>query len=146
MAPGEPGRKQVISVQDWAEIRRLHRSEGLPIKQIARVMDVSRNTVRAALRADGPPRYERAAKGSVADGFEPRIRELLRAYPSMPASVIGERTGWPYSGRTLRTRVAALRPAYLPPDPAARAVCGGGEVGHGGLQFAALPRPVAGGR
>jgi hypothetical protein len=28
-------------------------------------------------------------------GFEPRIRELLKAYPSMPASVIAERIGWP---------------------------------------------------
>ena len=27
----------MISVEDWAEIRRLHRAEGLPIKQIARV-------------------------------------------------------------------------------------------------------------
>jgi len=132
----------VISVQDWAEIRRLHRSEGLPIKQIARVMDVSRNTVRAALRADGPPRYERAAKGSVADGFEPRIRELLRAYPSMPASVIGERTGWPYSGRTLRTRVAELRPAYLPPDPASRTVYGAGELAQDDFWFPDVQIPV----
>jgi hypothetical protein len=26
----------VISVEDWAEIRRLHRAEGVPIKEIAR--------------------------------------------------------------------------------------------------------------
>ena len=62
-------------------------------------MGVSRNTVRAALRADGPPRYERQAAGSVADAFEPRIRELLKAYPEMPATVIAERVGWPYSIR-----------------------------------------------
>jgi len=79
----------VIEVEDWAEIRRLHRAEGLPIKQIARIKSVSRNTVRAALRSDGPPTYEREPKGSVADGFEPRIRELLMAYPAIPASVIG---------------------------------------------------------
>ena len=76
----------MISVEDWAEIRRLHRAEGLPIKQIARVMRVSRNTVRAALRSDGPPRYARAPEGSVADAFEPRIRELLRTFPQMPAT------------------------------------------------------------
>ena len=76
----------MISVEDWAEIRRLHRAEGLPIKQIARIRNVSRNTVRAALRSDGPPRYERAPKGSVADGFEPRIRELLMAFPTMPST------------------------------------------------------------
>ena len=118
----------MIEVEDWAEIRRLHRAEGLPIKQIARIKNVSRNTVRAALRSDGPPKYERAAKGSVADGFEPRIRELLMAYPMMPASVIGERIGWPYSDRTLRTRVAELRPAYLPPDPASRTSYAAGEL------------------
>ena len=101
----------MISVEDWAEIRRLHRAEGLPIKQIARVMKVSRNTVRAAVRSDGPPRYVRAAKGSVADEFEPGIRELLRAFPQMPSTVIAERVGWPYSARTLSGRVAELRPA-----------------------------------
>jgi transposase len=97
LARTEPGRKQVIEVEDWAEIRRLHRAEGLPVKQIARTLKVSRNTVRAALRSDGPPKYEREPRGSVADGFEPRIRELM-AFPAMPASVIGERIGWPYSG------------------------------------------------
>ena len=78
----------MISVEDWAEIRRLHKAEGLPIKQIARVMKVSRNTVRAAVRSDGPPRYSRRPAGSVADGFEPRVRELLAAYPAMPSTVI----------------------------------------------------------
>ena len=44
-------------MEDWAEIRRLHRAERLPIKAIARVTGVSRNTVRRALAAEGPPRY-----------------------------------------------------------------------------------------
>ena len=50
-------------MEDWAEIRRLHRAEGLPIKVIVRTLGVSRNTVRAALASVGPPKYERAAKG-----------------------------------------------------------------------------------
>ena len=29
------GGKRVLDVENWAEIRRLHRSEGLPIRQIA---------------------------------------------------------------------------------------------------------------
>ncbi|WP_293002570.1 hypothetical protein, partial [Mycobacterium sp.] len=28
----------MLSVEDWAEIRRLHRAEGLPIKLIARTL------------------------------------------------------------------------------------------------------------
>jgi transposase len=129
-------------VEDWAEIRRLHKAEGLPIRQVARVMNVSRNTVRAALRSDGPPRYERAPNGSVADGFEPRIRELLQAVPAMPASVIGERIGWPYSDRTLRAKVADLRPAYLPPDPASRTSYAAGELAQDDFWFPDITLPV----
>jgi transposase len=136
----------VIKVEDWAEIRRLHRAEGLPIRQIARVMGVSRNTVRAALRSDGPPKYERAPKGLVADGYEPRIRELLAAVPTMPASVIGERIGWPYSDRTLRTKVAELRPAYLPPDPASRTSYAAGELAQDDFWFPDITLPVGSGQ
>jgi len=118
----------VLDVEDWAEIRRLRRSEQMPISQIARVMGISRNTVKAALASDGPPQYRRAPAGSVVDAFEPRIRELLKSYPSMPATVIAERIGWPYSIRTLSRRVAELRPAYLPPDPASRTSYAAGEI------------------
>ena len=38
----------------------------------------------------------------------------------MPATVIGERIGWPHSIRTLSGKVAELRPLYVPPDPASR--------------------------
>ena len=57
-ASQEAGR--VINVDDWAEIRRLHRAERMPIKESVRRLGVARNTVRAALRAEGPPRYKRA--------------------------------------------------------------------------------------
>jgi hypothetical protein len=77
----------VLSVEDWAEIRRLHRAEGLSIRAIARVRGVSWNTVRNALKAQGPPRYRRRAAGSLVDVAEPRIRELLRADPrGVPAT------------------------------------------------------------
>jgi hypothetical protein len=39
-------------VEDWAEIRRLYRSERMPIKIIARVVGCSRNTVKKAIAAD----------------------------------------------------------------------------------------------
>jgi transposase len=125
----------VLSVEDWAEIRRLRRSEGLPIAQIARVMGISRNTVKAALASEGPPRYVRAPMGSVADGFEPRIRELLAAFPQMPSTVIAERIGWPYSIRTLSAKVAELRPLYVPPDPAGRTVYLPGEIAQHDFWF-----------
>ena len=136
----------MISVEDWAEIRRLHKAEGLPIKQIARVMNISRNTVRAAVRSDGPPRYEREATGSVADEFEPRIRELLRAVPQMPSTVIAERVGWPYAVRTLSGKVAEWRPAYLPPDPASRTAYAAGEIAQDDFWFPDVTVPVGSGQ
>jgi transposase len=132
----------VLDVENWAEIRRLHRAEGMPIRQIARVMGVSRNTVRAAVASDGPPKYERPRAGSIVDAAEPRIRELLRAYPGMPATVIADRIGWDRSIRVLSGRVAELRPAYLPPDPASRTVYAAGEIAQCDFWFPPVMLPV----
>jgi transposase len=114
----------------------------MPIAAIARTLGVSRNTVKAALASDGPPRYERAEQPRLADGFEPRIREVLRAWPSMPATTIGERIGWPYSIRTLSNRVAELRPLYLPPDPASRTAYAAGELAQCDFWFPPITLPV----
>jgi transposase len=132
----------VLSVEDWAEIRRLHRAEGLPIKAVARLLGVSRNTVRGALRADGPPRYQRRRAGSVVDAVEPRIRELLRVYPAMPATVIAERIGWDRGLTVLKERVRELRPVYLPPDPASRTVYLPGEIAQHDFWFPEVELPA----
>ena len=71
----------VIDVDNWAEIRRLHRAEGMGIRAVARHLGIARNTVREALRSDAPPRYERARTGSAVDVVEPAILELLREFP-----------------------------------------------------------------
>ena len=107
-------------MEDWAEIRRLHRSEGMAIKAISRELRISRNAVRRALASDGPPTYSRPPRGSVVDAVEPRIRELLAKTPTMPATVIAERLEWPHGLTILKDRVRVLRPYYLPPDPASR--------------------------
>jgi len=135
----------VLTVEDWAEIRRLHRAEGMPIKAIVRALGVSRNTVRAALASDGPPRYERKP-GSAVDAVEPRIRELLRACPTMPATVIAERIGWDRGLTILKDRVRELRPAYLPPDPASRTAYAAGEIAQCDFWFPAVTVPVGSGQ
>ena len=122
-------------MEDWAEIRRLYRAEGLPKKVIARVLGVSVNTVKAALACDVPPKYERPPRGSIVDEVEPRIRELLQSYPRMPATVIAERIEWTRSIRVLSARVAELRPVYLPPDPASRMAYAAGEIAQCDLWF-----------
>ena len=103
--------------EDWAEIRRLRRAEAMPIKVIARSLGISRNTVRRALAADVPPRYQRPGRGSAADAAEPAIRALLAEFPEMPATVIAERVGWERSLTVLEDRVRVLWPEYRRPDP-----------------------------
>ena len=132
----------MLSVEDWAEIRRLHRAEGMAIKAIARVRGVSRNTVRAALAAEGPPAYRRRPVASIVDEVEPQVRELLRAYPTMPATVIAERIGWTRGITVLKERIAELRPAYLPPDPASRTGYAVGELVQCDFWFPDIELPV----
>jgi transposase len=117
----------VLTVEDWAEIRRLHRVEQLPVKAIVRRLGVSRNAVRRALARDVPPRYVRAPAGSIVDEVEPQIRALLKVTPDMPSTVVAERIGWDRSLTVLRDRVRVLRPYYLPPDPASRTAYRPGE-------------------
>ncbi|MEA5456977.1 IS21 family transposase [Sinomonas sp. JGH33] len=84
-------------MEDWALIRQLHLAEGVPQAQIARQLGLSRNTVARALRSEGPPVYRQPPRPSAFDGYEARVRAILGEFPSMPASVIAERLGWPGS-------------------------------------------------
>lgn len=110
----------MITVEDWAEIRRLHRAEGVAVKEIARRLGVARNTVHAALASDRPPKYERAARGSVVDAYEPAIRVLLRQAPRMSGPEIAARIGWPHSMSPLTKRLTLIRPQYVGLDPSDR--------------------------
>jgi transposase len=125
-----PGQEdwRLLNVEDWAEIRRLHRAENMGVKTIARRLGVARNTVRSVLRSDAPPKYERSLQGSIVDAVEAEIRELLRDTPDMPATVIAERIGWDRGMTVLRDRVGELRPLFLPPDPAQRTWYRPGEL------------------
>jgi transposase len=76
------------------------------------------------------------------DAVEPQIRELLKVWPSMPATVVAERIGWQRSIRVLRDRVSELRPAYLPPDPAGRTAYQAGELAQCDFWFPEITLPV----
>ena len=118
----------MIKLEEWAEIRRLHVAEGMGVKTIARRLGVARNTVRAALRSEGPPAYRRARRGSAVDAFEPEIRRLLASAHDMPATVIAERIGWKGGMTVLRERVAELRPLYVPLTAFGRTTYKPGEI------------------
>lgn len=133
----------MISLEDWALIRHLHRSEGLSQRAIARQLRIARDTVANALASDDPPKYVRAAVPSAISEVEPRIRMLLSAYPAMPATVLAERVGWTGSISWFRERVRAIRPEYLPADPVDRLQHRPGRVIQCDLWFPA-PRIAVG--
>jgi len=75
----------MLDVKQWAEIRRVHKVEGLSIREIARRTGRDRNTVRSALRSEGPPRYRRGPRPSKLDPFKEQIHRLHLALPRLSA-------------------------------------------------------------
>lgn len=129
-------------MEDWAEIRRLRRGEQMPIAVIARRLGIARNTVKKALASDQPPRYRRAAQGSIVDSVEPQIRSLLAEFPQMPSTVIMERIGWGRGKTVLFDRIHELRPLFQPPDPAQRTDYLPGELAQCDLWFPPADVPL----
>jgi transposase len=73
----------VVGVEQWAEIRRMHRVERLSIREIGRRTGLHRKTVRRALSSEVPPRYSRAPIGSKLDPFKDWICEQLWVDPAI---------------------------------------------------------------
>jgi transposase len=80
----------VVSVEQWAELRREHFVAGKSIKELARSTGLSRNTIRRALRSDRPPSYERSPRAGVLDPFKPEIHRLLKVDPKLPGVRVRE--------------------------------------------------------
>jgi hypothetical protein len=115
-AIGTDGRKVVVRVEGWAEIRRLHFVKGLTIREIARRTGHGRNAIRRAIRSDAPPRYERPARAGKLEPHKAEIERLLREEPRMPA-----RRSASSSPRTAMT--AARRSSTSTCARSARATC-----------------------
>lgn len=133
-------------MEHWAEIRRLHRAEKVPIKEISRRLGIARNTVRSALASESPPSYERSGKGSLVDAAEPEVRKLLVLDARMPATVIAERIGWEHSLTILKDRIRRIRPEYAGVDPADRLVHEPGQAAQMDLWFPEPRIPVGHGQ
>jgi transposase len=135
----------VITLEDWALIRRLQVSERLAQAQIARQLGISRNTVAKALVSTDPPSYARAPVTTSFAVFEQQVRDLLHHTWSMPATVLAERVGWTGSPSWFRQNVAALRPEYAPTDPADRIVYHPGDQMQCDLWFPEPKIPIGDG-
>ena len=121
----------MVSVEQWAEIRRMHFVAGLSIKEIARRTGRDRNTVRRALRSSEPPRYERRPRPSKLDPFREEIHRLLREDGELPGQVIRERLqelGYAGDKTILDDYLREIRPIIAPPRTFQRTVYRPGQV------------------
>jgi transposase len=131
---------------DWAQVRALA-ADGVSQREIARRLGIGRNTVRRLVEASEPPRYSRAAVGSMLDPLEPVLRRLLTEWPDIRAPRVTEilREDYGYAGSVdlVRKRLATLRPR--PVRPAQRTGYRPGQVLQ--LDWAEMPtRPRIAGR
>jgi transposase len=79
----------LISMEEWVDIVALHR-QGFSIKAICRQLGVGRNTVRRALRREGPPAYRRPAAPSKLDPYKDYLVARLAEFPELSAAALCE--------------------------------------------------------
>jgi transposase len=121
----------VLGVEGWAELRREHFVRGVSIKELVRRTGLSRNTIRAALRSDAPPRYERAAAGSKLDPFKDEIHRLLRKEPRLTGVRVRELLeplGCTAGKTIVDDYVREVRPLFAPARTFQRTVYRPGEI------------------
>jgi transposase len=107
----------VVSVEQWAEIRRLYFVRRLSIKEIVRRTGHGRNTIRRALRSSEAPRYRRPPRPSKLDPFREEVHQLLRADPRLPGKRVRElleEQGYVGGKTILDDYLREVRPLFLP--------------------------------
>ena len=80
----------MLTVEVWAEIRRLHFVEKLSKRAIARRLGIHRASVTRALSSQLLPTYSTAARPTQLEPFKPRIQSLLDTYPELSGVRIRE--------------------------------------------------------
>jgi transposase len=114
LVDGELGRRrEVRSAVEWAQVRAMA-ADGVTQREIARRLGINRRTVKRLAAASEPPRYERAAAGSMLDPLLAVIQALVEECPDIKAPRVTEtlRDDYGYAGSVdlVRRRMAALRP------------------------------------
>jgi transposase len=139
----------VVGVEQWAEIRRMHRVERLSIREISRRTGLHRKTVRRALAAEMPPRYSRAPGGSKLDPFKDWVCEQLRADPSIQSLRLREMAtelGYEGGKTIFDDFVREVRPRFLVRRTFQRTVYRPGELVQCDLWEPRDPVPVGHGQ
>lgn len=121
----------MVSVEQWAEIRRLHFVEGVSIRELHRRLGFHRETIRRALRSKGPPVRRTPPRPSRLDPYREEILRLLREDPRLPGTrvleLIGE-LGYEGSRTVVYDYLAEVRPLFAPQRTFQRTVYRPGEI------------------
>ena len=139
----------MLDVEQWAEVRRMHRVERLSIRAISQRTGLHRRTIRRALAAETPPRYVRAAAGSKLDPFKDWIGERLREDPSIQAQRLRElaaELGYEGGKTIFDDYVREVRPRYRVRRTFQRTVYRPGELVQCDLWEPREPVPVGHGQ
>ncbi len=109
----------MLDVEQWADIRRMKRVEGLSQREIHRRTGVHRDTIRRALRSPEAPGYgPRPRRSSKLDPYRPEIERLLEDDPTLSGVRIREQIaelGYEGSKTILDDLLHELRARYRPP-------------------------------
>jgi transposase len=139
----------VVGVEQWAEIRRMHRVERLSIREISRRTGLHRKTVRRALAVETPPRYSRPAVASKLDPFRDWVCERLRADPTIQSLRLREMAaelGYEGGKTIFDDFVREVRPRFLVRRTFQRTVYRRGELVQCDLWEPRGPVPVGHGQ
>ena len=104
----------LLTYDTWTQVRALHR-QGHSIRQIARGLDLARNTVRQALRREAPPQYgPRAPRPSLVDPYRPYLAERAAAvgYNAWRLYLELQALGYPGKYEMVKRTVRPLRAAW----------------------------------
>ena len=118
-------------MERWAELRREHFVRGVSINELVRRTGLARNTIRAALRAPAPPRYERALAGSKLDPFKAEIHRLLKDDAEIPGQRVRELIepfGFDGGKTIVDDYLREVRPLFVVPRSFQRTVYRPGEI------------------
>jgi len=122
----------LIGVEQWAEVRRMHRVEGLSGREISRRTGLARDTVARLLAAAQPPKYERTQPaGAKLDPFREWICEQLAADSRIKSQRLREMAGGiGYAGgkSIFDDYVREVRPRFLAARTFQRTIYRPGEL------------------
>jgi transposase len=106
----------LVDVEQWAEVRRMKRVEGLSVRAISRRTGLARDTVSRLLACPQAPRYVRAPAGSILDPFKDWICEQLdddASTTSQRLRELAEEIGYAGGKSIFDDYVREVRPQFL---------------------------------